>query len=284
MLLPDQRAENRPELFGLQNFYRPEDIWSRLTLDHRSLDIRLDNNWPDIVEEGIDPIEDVFIVAYGATLQGLISRAEQTKITPFRKYAERHNTTPDEISSFYHDRFDRSQKGYLLLAGLVPSPSFDDRLVSTSSDRSIFLEALKRQGLEFQWVTRKYLGLRLKDYYETQINNALVCLEYNTSNPDIPLYILYTINVRKFEVMTDKEFIDDYNHFFPILEKTIRAIYKIVDQEPPPVKLIIKPNPKETPTENAFSLLCEYCRGSYKSSFDSCTHCGAPKQESYFGG
>jgi hypothetical protein len=258
-------TERTGTAFGIENFYNPEALYSRLTTGHKSHTYELQNNWSKITEPGYDPILDIKATVTSdikAKFIDGVSRSDKVfyyhlDLLVKDKWFKFFSLYSPEIPEGLIAELDKNG------AGMVRS-----RLITNLSQWDYDSSANPR-GLMLWHMFRKV------GFYRSSKNEpGDFAIDVTLTPPEDPNITIRTVVPWPYADLNNvNEFVKSHNTFLKNSEKVIGAMFNFEGKELPPVKLEFKPEQEKS---KEFFAQCSYCQSNYFTAQSlSCPHCGA---------
>lgn len=275
MLPLEQRTEHQPGNFSIK-FSGSGEIFQAISQQQSDIEIELVNNWEEIADRNYDPIISIkSSVASSLVIEPDAGRQYRTlhALEFYFKISVGPYATPDRIAGELTSAFDK-----------VGIPTQFVVLNREYEKEEIYgAELIKRMrmyddfGRLFQSINNFDPKIAIKLFTNWDPEKGNVGTDGRRYS-DYALVLDWGEKSERFFLTTKEDFDVKLSQYFDIMNKGIQVVYIQTGKEILPGTLTVKPwKPKETPTENPVRIHCDYCTGSYLSSFDACTNCGAPR-------
>lgn len=273
-MIPQEQKEgpSDPEAqkgkFSVEMRYNPEFVYTVLDRSYRSTVMTLNNNWGSIYERGYDLFEETFS-----------SRQIRPPsiIPPFGTIGIWTSINCDLKVKTSPDWPDRSSKVFSISTELLwPSahsewkflaPHLQTELLSIGLDFDLTSNPENPPGSKFLISRSLDLPATIKDWENTEYFQG----GFTKYTPAIKISLPYP----SIDLTSPDDIKKSMDLSANVLEKTIRALYKMYNKRVPLQKLVFEPL-ESASTEKTNIASCTYC-GSYYPIVHglTCPHCGA---------
>lgn len=245
--------ETPRDSFGIEMRYNPEFVYTILNRSNKSRRITLHNNWESIYDSGYDLFSGNSLYKSGPSTGIATSVDSDLKV-------KSNPNWPDRSSKIFS--ISTKLKGGFEWESF---PRLQTELWSMGLDSDLTHDP--RWGFCGKFLISKNLDLPVTiGYWELHEGRYLV------SDPD---HLVISLPYPSVDLTSSDDIKKSMDLSAGILEKTIRALYKMCNKHLPLQKLIFEPRESES-TEKSNLASCTYCGSFYPIVHGlTCPHCGA---------